>query len=512
MNNKAHIINSIPAEQPEAVRRPPSSGGLPWQLRLLTFAALIVSAPFLFQTPIGQRGMLAFVLFGLIGMLLTFSPRAGVSTLLVFLAFTGGLRRWLIPILGYTTTDPLVLVGPALASLFFLNLLATRTLPRDTRLARLQLWLLGFMILQIFNPLQGGITVGFAGALFYIVPILWYYLGRRYGSPVLMKRIFQVTIGIAIVGALYGLCQTWFGFVPSELAWMRLSGMGALSVGGTIRAFSFFTSFAEYSWTLGIAIVILWAAWLRRNTLALIPIPILGLAIFLASGRGPIVSTLAACVALWAVQGRNMRSWIPRGLLALVLAVFGLVWSLQQIQQQSFSSQTSNLIEHQTSGLLNPLDAKSSTAGIHSSLILGGVIQGFQKPFGQGLGSTTIAASKFDGNAIGTEVDFSNMFASLGFLGGILYLAIVGTIFFTAVLFWNTVRTGSSLAILGILILLTGQWLTGAQYYTAFLTWFCIGAMDSMLRRELKKKLPPLRAVPHGPRKRFQDDLPEAIV
>ena len=489
MNNEALPNRSFQAPRPGELQRPRSSGGLPWQLRLLILAGLIVGAPFLFQTSIGQRGLLAAVIFGLIGMLLIFSPRMGVSALLIFLAVIGGVRRWLIPFLGYTTTDPLVLVGPALAGLFFLNLLATRTVPKDTRLARLQMWFVGFMVLEILNPLQGGITVGIAGALFYIVPILWYFLGRRFGSVILMKQVFKVTVGIAIVASLYGLYQTWFGYLPSETAWMQLSGMGALSVGGTLRAFSFFTSFAEYSWVLCIAIVVLWAAALRRNYIALVPVPLLALAVFLESGRGCVISTLAACVAIWAVQGRTMKSWIPRGALALVLTIIGLVVSLQQIQQQSFSAQTSDLVAHQTSGLLNPLDAKSSTAGIHSAMILGGVVQGFKTPLGEGLGATTLAAAKFDGAGAGTELDISNMFASLGFIGGFLYLAIIITIFITAVKYWNVTRTGISLSILGILVLMTGQWLTGAQYSTAFLIWFSIGALDSLYRREMRKKM-----------------------
>ena len=513
MNNQTLPNPSLRTSRPESLRRPPSSGGLPWQLRLAIFAGLIVGAPFLFQTSIGQRGLLAAVIFGLIGMLLIFSPRMGVSALLIFLAVIGGVRRWLIPFLGYTTTDPLVLVGPALAGLFFLNLLATRTLPRDTQLARFQMWFVGLMVLEIINPLQGGIAVGLAGALFYIVPILWYYLGRRFGSTTLMKRIFQVTVGIAIVASFYGLYQTWFGYLPSETAWMQLSGMGALFVGGTLRAFSFFTSFAEYTWVLCLAIVILWAAVLRRRYIAFVPIPLLALAVFLASSRGCVISTLAACVAIWAVQGRTIRSWIPRGILALLLTVAGLIVSLQQVQHQTFSSQTSDLIAHQTNGLLNPLDAKSSTAGIHSSMILDGVAQGFKTPLGRGLGSTTLAASKFDGAGGGTELDISNMFASLGFLGGFLYLAIVITVFVTAARYWILMRSGVSLAILGILVLMTGQWLSGAQYSTAFLVWFSIGALDNLSRKELgKKSLPDARVTGRRPRSRFNDDVPQESI
>ena len=477
------LANESPklSPRPETLRRPPSSGGLPWQLRLAIFAGLIIGAPFLFTTPVGQRGLLALVWFGLLGMLLVFSPRVGVSGLLVFLCVVGGMRRWLIPLLGWTSTDPLVLVAPAIAVLCLLNLLATRLLPRDTRLSRLLLWLLALMTLEILNPMQGGISVGLAGILFYMVPILWYYLGRKYVSAALLERVFQVAIGVAVLASMYGLYQTWFGFLPSELEWMRLSGMGALSVNGTTRALSFFTSPQEYGGFVGLAIVLLWVFCVRGNRAALIPIPLLALALFLESSRGAIVGTLAACTAVWAIQGRSLNSWIPRGILALVIAVVGLVWTLQQAQNASFSTQTQALVDHQTQGLLDPANAKTSTAGIHSAMVGNGILEGFKNPVGRGLGATTIAAGKFDGtNGGSTEMDISNMFASLGFIGGFLYAGIIGMALFKAFRFWHLTRTTAALCILAVLLLNVGQWINGQLYAAVFIIWVSIGVLDRM--------------------------------
>lgn len=465
----------------------PQAGGASNTVWLIATGIFAAIAGFLFQTQGGQRDVLTFTIFGCLFMLVAYSPKVGFPALLVYLSFLGGMRRWLIPVFGWPQNDPLLLVAPLIAILFFINLLPTRRLPTVKGLPRLLNILLVFMIVEIVNPLQGGIAVGIAGALFYIVPVMWFYLGRLNATPDLLKRLFMVTVSISILAALYGLYQTWFGLLPSEAQWIKLAHMQALYQGKGVRAFAFFTFPAEYDWFLCLGIVLLWAAFLRRKYIALLPIPLLGLAVFFESGRGPVVSTLATCVALWAIQGRTLRVWLPRGALALILAVVGLVLSLQQAQQMQFSSQTQALVSHQTSGLLDPTNAKTSTAGVHSGMILGGFAEGFRTPIGKGLGATTIAAQKFGAGEGSTEQDLSNMFVSLGFIGGFLYLAIVGLILVTAVRYWHQARSGVALAIVGILFLMFGQWLNGGQYSIAFLIWFCIGGLDRLSRQQAAK-------------------------
>jgi len=464
-----------------------------WQIGTVVFA---VAAWVLFGSQDGQRDILTVTIFGSLFMLIAYSPAVGFPALLVFLSFLGGVRRWLIPVFGWPQNDPLLLVAPLIAILFFINLLPTRRLPTVKGLPRLLNILLALMILEIVNPLQGGIAVGIAGALFYVVPVMWFYLGRLNATPALLQRLFSVTIAISILAAIYGLYQNWFGFSASEEEWVKITHLQALHVGKGVRAFAFFTFPAEYDFFLCLGIVLLWVAFLRRKYLALLPIPLLGLAVFFASGRGPVVSTLATCVALWAIQGRSLKAWLPRGALALVLAVAGLVLSLQQAQQIQFSSQTQALVSHQTNGLLDPTNAKTSTAGVHSGMILGGFASGFKTPIGAGLGATTIAAQKFGAGEGSTELDMSNMFVSLGFIGGFLYLAIVGLILVTAVRYWHQARSGVALGIVGILFLLFGQWLNGGQYSIAFLIWFCIGGLDRLARQQAAQQQAALKEPP----------------
>ena len=490
--------NPLASQLARPLPPPNSEGGsgralnFPW---LIGLAVVAIATSSLFQTADGQRILLTVTVLGCLSMLITFSPKVGIPALLVYLAFLGGVRRWLIPVFGWPQNDPLLLVAPLIAILFFLNLLPTRRLPTAKGLPRLLNILLVFMAAEIVNPLQGGLAVGIAGALFYIVPVMWFYLGRMKATPALLRSLFTVAVAVSILAAVYGLYQTWFGYLPSEKEWVRLTHMQALYVGDGVRAFAFFTFPAEYDWFLCLGIVLLWAAFLRGRYIALVPIPLLGLAVFFESGRGPVVSTLATCVALWAIQGRSIKAWLPRGALALVLAVVGLVLSLQQAQQMQFSSHTQELVNHQTSGLLDPTNAKTSTAGIHSGMILGGFAEGFKTPVGKGLGATTLAAQKFGAGEGSTEMDISNMFVSLGFIGGLLYLGIVGLILVTAVRYWHQARSGIALAIVGILFLMFGQWLNGGQYCTAFLIWFCIGALDRMYGAQTREKADALKAV-----------------
>jgi len=474
----------------------PAAGGAMGRLAPLLGAPVVLLgltallAPVLMQTPTGQRGLLAL---GFVGLFLFFTlraPRVGVPLLLVYLALLGGVRRWLIPLFGTAESDPLLLVGPAVALFFLINQIVSRRFPCDTRLSRLLPWLLGLMFLQVFNPFQGGLMIGFAGILFYVVPVCWYYIGRYAGPPLLVRRLTSVVVIVALTSATYGMYQHFFGFLPSEQEWLRANAqrLAALNVRGVIRAFSFFTSPSEYAQFLGLGALMLWAAWLRGYRLALLPLPVLLVGLLLIGSRGPIVSLLAAGTALWAVQGRTLVSWLPRGALAVALAVVGLVWSLNQVQPGQFDQRTEAMLEHQVTGLLNPLDEKHSTASLHTNMFLGGIRDGFRSPLGRGLGATTVAAAKYsqgkqptDGS---TEVDLSNVFVSLGFAGGLLYGFVIVVILATALGHWRRTRSFEALAILGILLLTTGQWLNGGHYASALLVWFCLGALDRAVRAE----------------------------
>jgi len=446
------------------------------RMRWFTLAAIalgIVNAPMLLATPVGQRGLLAGAIGGMLLMLLMKSPRDGVVLALFYLGVVGGLRRWLIPIFGWAPQDPLVLVQAAVIGGSFLFLLLTRRLNWDTVLSRCLGCLLGIMALEVFNPAQGGIAIGIAGVLFIIVPALWYYAGRRLGTPLIVVYVMRAALTLSLIGALYGLYQTWFGFSQGELIWMRITR------NPDIRSFSFFTTVAEYGMFLSVGVAILWAAFLRGNRAAFLPIHFLAIALLFLSERGVVIGTLFICAVLWAVQGRNRRIWLPRALLAMALAGIGLVWTLQQAQHVTFSGNTQELVEHQTSGILNP---GSSTAPIHATMMSGGLLEGVQTPLGHGLGAASGAADKFGKGSVSSETDWTDSFITLGIFGGLLYTFMIGLILLTAVREWIRSRSFVALAVLGILLAGIGHWLHGGYYAISMLMWFMIGALDRAAR------------------------------
>jgi hypothetical protein len=62
----------------------------------------------------------------------------------------------------------------------------------------------------------------------------------------------------------------------------------------------------------------------------------------------------------------------------------------------------------------------------------------------------------------------------------VLYVAIVITVVWSAVRWWNAERSDLALATVGIVTVTLGGWLIGGEYSMAAIVWFCIGAMDRL--------------------------------
>lgn len=490
----AQRFSAVPARIDKVRRR------FPWG-KLTAILLAMLCMPFVLMAKEGQRAILSLCVASMIFFLLKRAPSAGVAAAIGFLALVGGFRRWLIPAFGWSPTDSFLVAVPIAAVLF---LLMTRRTYAYTPVMRLLLILLAMMALEIVNPLQGGLTVGVAGILFFIAPLLWYFIGRQIGSTAVVKKLLQAIVLLSICAAIYGLYQTYFGFSIGEQMWIAItySHYIALNVGGAIRAFSFFSSAAEYAQFVGVGVVVLWAVFLRGSRWAIIPIPLLLTALFLSSIRYAFVTTAFACTVVWAIQGRSYQSWVPRAAIALVVVVVALFFGLNKISNADFSSdRTQAFADHQAQGLLHSGDQKYSTAGFHLTEVANGIIGGFTTPIGRGLGSTTIASDKFGGNSESSEFDISNMFLSLGFVGGILYIIVLVKVLLAALQYWQKARSLAALAIVGILIQLLGVWFNGGFYAASTLAWLCVGILEC-LRERLEHKAArrespvPLVAVP----------------
>jgi hypothetical protein len=121
-------------------------------------------------------------------------------------------------------------------------------------------------------------------------------------------------------------------------------------------------------------------------------------------------------------------------------------------------------------------------------------------PLGAGLGSTTLAAGKLatGGEGIAAETDHGNLFISLGFIGGILYLVVTYLVFKQTLQLWNQTRNTTFLMIIGLLVTGFSQWLSGGLYSLCFLIWFNIGVIDKYYASQMEGEAPTKRKVRWG--------------
>ena len=403
-----------------------------------------------------------------------------------YLFLLGDIRRIVDVLVGSPVLDPLLLVAPlmvlllAIPELFHLRLIDP--------LSKAMFGLLILMLLEAANPVQG-LSSSFAGVFFYLVPVLWFWVGRHFGSPQLVERLlYRVTLPLAILAALLGLCQSFLGFLPYQQAWINVAVKlyTSLYVGNSVRPFGFSVSAAEYATLLEFALAAVVAAFLAGRRAWILALPILGSALLLASGRGLMIKLFLSLPIIW-VMRKGARISIGRLIGIGVLAVVSLA-SLTFIASRLApsgdsdahnSSAAESSLNHQLGGLAHPLDERYSSAGLHSNMVTNGILQGFKTPYGRGLGATTFAAAKFATDPLqgSSELDFSDMFISLGAIGGLLYLGIAGLAGKAALRYLQTVSLSVSLPVFAILVSTLGAWLIGGQYSTCALVFFFMGSL-----------------------------------
>jgi hypothetical protein len=347
-------------------------------------------------------------------------------------------------------------------------------------------------LVEAFNPLQGGLAVGFGGLLFVLVPMLAFWVGRALCSDAQMRRLFLLLAVLAIAAAGYGLVQTYVGFPSWDERWIQTvtsnGTYAALNVGGVIRAFSSFSASAEYAGFLAVGIAI-WFAWGRghRMPAMLAAVALLGTAVVLDSSRGIVVLSVVSIGLMLAALARvRLASAVVWGVAAVAILAFTVSHFAPTV---SGNSPTAALVQHQVGGLTQPFNPETSTLGSHFGELISGLKASVTNPLGQGTGTITIAASKFGGAAQGTEVDPSNAGVAWGLLGLLAYLVIAIAGLATAYRLAAHRRDWLAVAALGLLVATGLQWLNGAQYAVAWLPWLTLGWVDRAWRDEGRSRL-----------------------
>ncbi len=370
-------------------------------------------------------GMVAFLLFvGVIS-----SIRKGIIAILIFLPFLAFLRRVIYFVSPYVTYDPIHLVVPALVLFIFVGVLLfdkERLLQafKGNSLAKYIIVLLGLFVLQIFNPLQGGLLVGLGGAFFYVIPMVWFFFALCYANNQLIHKLMIAIVIIGMITGVYGLCQMIFGFLPPEEYWIETGGFASLRVGRFIRAFSTFSSPEEYSRYLQIAGVIALGYFLKRKNLAwLLIFAFIGISTIMTGVRSSafgLALSISVLLVTWKVK--DIRRAFIR--LVLLVSAFAVIMNFVPQPVSEFDYQSSSIFYtmagHTARGFFNPTDERTFQSRLNLwSYLFSDIV--LKKPLGFGLGSTSTAATKFGSSSIGTDSYFLSIFVNSGLLGGILF-------------------------------------------------------------------------------------------
>ena len=341
---------------------------------------------------------------------------------------------------------------------------------------------MGIMTAHIFNPLQGGLIVGIVGAVFMLAPLLWYWVGKSFGTEAFMETFFfRLIVPLACLAALFGFYQVFFGYPEYQLEWWRpraremVIGMDEEN----LRPLSIFPNISEYTRYLGVALLACAGLLLRKRSMVLAGAAVLFLfvALLVSGVRGPVVFSLFSIALMWTILGRSVSVWVPRMVVAVAIGLFGLTYGLTQVQEGTaqFEGTVQTALERQT-GLMK--GTGGGTIAIHLNLMNVAAYRTAQQPLGRGTGYTTKAAGKFGDGGWSSEKDFTDMFIAFGLPGGIVYLIVLGYTGLLAVRYWLRERNTIGLIVIGVLVFAVFGWIQPGQYVMTPIIWFCVGALD----------------------------------
>ena len=416
--------------------------------------------------------------------------RQGLLATMVYLLFVAEIRRLLIPLVGWSSADPLLLVGPAILALLIVTIFVVGRrplIPSGDRLTQMIAVLTVLALLSIVNPLAGGIAAGIGG-LFYWAPQLgWYFVGRSVVNDDTLARLLRLLVWCGTAIALYGLWQAFVGHPPWDALWYQSAASTSLQVDDSVKPVGTFSSSFEYSTMLAAALCTAVALVLHGRREMLLPLPVLFFALMTSGTRTSILFAFVGIAAVVALKPREVRHAILVGAVGLVAALGGML-----LVSSALSSVLggNDLVAHSSQGLSNPLDSNDSTFVLHMQIAWEGIKLGITHPTGLGIGATNQggAALTRDVTALRpAEIDLPNAFVALGIPGGLLYLAIIAfALFGVARLYFD----GNDLALpaLGVLMGGFGQWNTGGHYAMAPITfivlaWVARGMTERRARR-----------------------------
>ncbi len=353
------------------------------------------------------RGLLLGGALWIMALPLLSSLEAGMLAMMIFEPLRGFLRRAQFIVVEYTTTDPIHLVTPILTVLAFTILLWKRrermfvTKPLGLPVSILA----ACFFIQIFNPFQGGVTVGLSGAFFILLPVAWFYFGCAMKSAFLTIAL-RVIVVMGLICSLHGAYQLIFGFPSFEQYWVNHTDhYESIAVGHIQRALATFNSAEEWGRYVQFGALIAFGFGVGAKQLARRLGWVLCLAglsaVLIMTGQRTAIFGLVAGIGVFILMGaENWVRVIKRcGMMGLAVVVLLLVAkppSEQEMWSKDKDDKFGTMLSHTTRGTLQPtkegsLDERFKIWGVLITTYIP------SRPLGAGISTGTVAAARYTG-------------------------------------------------------------------------------------------------------------------
>ena len=381
----------------------------PRKLTLLWLAPIQAASLFtVWAISAGGQTLRAWILTALLWLMtlpLLVSLEGPLVAMMLFEPFRGLLRRAQYLLVDYSTEDPIHLLTPIVTFIAMAALLRKERLNifRATPLAGLASLLGLLFILEIFNPLQGGLFVGLSGALFTLVPLAWFYFGQA-ASEKFIRLALHLIVFIGILASLHGLYQMLIGYPAFEQYWIDNTDLySSIAVGHVRRALATFSSAEEWGRYLEIGAIVAFGFAAAAKTLAArLGWVICGLAstgaILLSGQRTAIFGLMLGVATLVLLGARSLSGAIGRlaiMLLPVVLvAAFVKAPTEEEVWSKNEKETVSALLSHTQRGTLKPAneDSLQIRLEIWTQLLTQTIPS---RPLGAGLGAGSLGEARF---------------------------------------------------------------------------------------------------------------------
>ncbi|MFN2578091.1 MAG: O-antigen ligase family protein [Pyrinomonadaceae bacterium] len=384
------------------------------------------------------RTWLLTALVWLMAMPLLVSLEAGLIAMMLFEPLRGVLRRAQYLFVDYAAQDPIHVLTPIVTLLAFLLLLRSRRLEMfvATPLAGAVSILAVLYVLEIFNPLQGGLLIGLAGALFMLVPLVWFYFGQSIDEK-FINRALRLVIVLGIVTSAYGIYQLTYGYPAFEQYWIDNTDFyDSINVGHVRRALATFSSAEEWGRYAEVAAIAAWGfatgtkLLVKRMGWMICSVGLMG-AVLLTGQRTAIFGLLIGIGTLILLGARSFPQVLARvGMLLLpivLIASFVSAPSEDDMWNKSDNETVGTLLSHAQRGTLQPAKEESFKTRLENwTYLVTSVIP--YRPLGAGLGAGSLGEIRFHSESELPAIDSFILVVAIacGFPGVLLFIWILG--------------------------------------------------------------------------------------